>query len=149
MKLSTKGRYGLRAVLYLAENSKEGVSIPLSQVAEDQEISINYLEHIFSQLKKTGILKSIKGSNGGYTISSNINQLSAGDVLRALEGDLSITEDSTTNVKLDSLIKICIQKKLWDPINEKINNIVDEITLAELVERQRELKGQTEPMYYI
>ena len=91
MKLSTKGRYGLRALIDLARYSEmEPVSI--SCIAERQNLSERYLEQLMSLLKKAGLIKSIRGAGGGYVLAKDAGEISVGDVLRALEGSLEPVE---------------------------------------------------------
>lgn len=84
MKISTKGRYGLRAMLDLALNSL-GDHVALSNIAERQDISVSYLEQMFSVLRKAGLLKSVKGAQGGYVLADRPSQIKVGTILRALE----------------------------------------------------------------
>lgn len=128
MKLSTKGRYGLRAVIDLAANSNEG-HIPLTQIAKRQKISENYLEAVFSVLKRVGIVKSVKGAGGGYVLSKSTSDITIGTILRALEGDISIVEPSNNCDNLNN----SINNLVWDKINKKINNYIDSVTLEQLV----------------
>ena len=91
MKLSTKGRYGLRALIDLARYSElEPVSI--SCIAERQNLSERYLEQLMSLLKKAGLVQSIRGAGGGYVLAKDAGEISVGDVLRALEGSLEPVE---------------------------------------------------------
>lgn len=136
MKLSTKGRYGLRAVLDLAmHGSEEAVS--LSSVAERQRISISYLEQLIAKLKKAGIVDSVRGAQGGYILAKQAGQISVGDVLRALEGNLNpvdcaaVTGEGSACDGSDT----CVTKYVWKRISDSINDTVDSITLAELVSR--------------
>ncbi len=94
MKLSTKGRYGLRAFVDIAIYSeKEPVS--LAEVAKRQDISISYLEQLMTKLKKANLVESVRGASGGYVLTRKPEEISVGDVLRALEGDLSPVECAT------------------------------------------------------
>jgi len=88
LKLSTKGRYGLRAIVDLAING-EKEAVALSGIAERQDISISYLEQLIAKLKKAGIVTSIRGAQGGYLLAKNPEEISVGEILRALEGDLN------------------------------------------------------------
>ena len=91
MKISTKGRYGLRALIDLAQYSEiEPVSI--NSIATRQGISEGYLEQLLTLLKKAGLIKSIRGAGGGYVLAKEMNEISVGDVLRALEGSLQPVE---------------------------------------------------------
>ena len=96
MKLTTKGRYGLRAVIDLAMYAKtEPVS--LSDVAERQNISISYLEQLIAKLKKAGIVQSTRGAQGGYALAKEPEEISVGEILRALEGSLSPVDCSAVD----------------------------------------------------
>ena len=147
MKISTKGRYGLRALVDMAIYSGN-VSVSLGSIAERQNISIKYLEQVFSQLRKADIVKSIKGSQGGYAIADKPENITVGTILRALEGELSITDEEEEEDKLGS-IPYSIKKLLWDKLNVNINNIVDSITLEELAEDYKKTNSADMSMYYI
>ena len=85
MKLSTNGRYGLRAIIDLAEY--EGVGpVSISSISERQDISERYLEQLMAKMKKAGLVKSVRGAGGGYILARKASEISVGDVLRALEG---------------------------------------------------------------
>ena len=91
MKISTKGRYGLRALIDIAQYSEiEPVSI--SSISARQDISERYLEQLMALLKKAGLIKSIRGAGGGYVLAKDVSEISVGDVLRALEGNLEPVE---------------------------------------------------------
>ena len=92
MKISTKGRYGLRALIDLAVYAGK-VSVSLGSIAERQNISLKYLEQVFSQLRNANVIKSVKGSQGGYILSDKPSNIKVGTILRALEGDLTITDE--------------------------------------------------------
>lgn len=148
MKISTKGRYGLRAMVDLAVNSsKEQVSI--KSIAERESISDNYLEQVFSALRKAGLVKSIKGSQGGYVLVGNPSDITIGQVLKALEGSLEVVEiNEETKSKLNKVEQV-ITKFVWDKINGEINTIVESITLEDLAENYKKLNGMDNVMYYI
>lgn len=149
MRVSTKGRYGLRALVDLALNS-EGEHISLNNIAERQEISVNYLEQVFSVLRKAGIVKSVKGAQGGYILAKTPAELKVGYILRTLEGDLSVAEDISNESTQDiSDIQYCIKVFLWDKLDKRINDIVDGITLEDLVNEYRKLTNQSGLMYNI
>ena len=88
MKLSTKGRYGLRAMIDLAMYGVED-AVALSAVSERQGISISYLEQLIAKLKKAGIVNSIRGAQGGYMLAKKPEEISVGEILRVLEGNLN------------------------------------------------------------
>lgn len=139
MKLSTKGRYGLRAIIDLARYSEEE-PISISSIAARQDISERYLEQLVALLKKAGLVKSIRGASGGYVLNKKAEEISVGDVLRALEGSLEpvkcaafYSEDGC--ISADS----CVTKYVWKKINESINETVNKIMLDELVGESKKL----------
>lgn len=141
MKLSTKGRYGLRALIDLARYSEvEPVSI--SSIAERQNLSDRYLEQLMSKLKKAGLVKSIRGAGGGYVLARDPGEISVGDVLRALEGSLEPVECAGYGGGEECAASgECVTKYVWKRINESINQTVDEIKIDVLVEESRQLKA--------
>ncbi len=143
MKLSTKGRYGLRALLDLSIHA-EGSHVSLYNIAERQQISVNYLEQVFSQLRKAGFVRSVKGAQGGYALARSPQDMTIGDILRVLEGSLHIATEEVTG---QNPLQDCIKKCVWDRINDSIDHVVDSITLEDLVEEYR--SGQDYTMFYI
>lgn len=140
MKISTKGRYGLRALIDLAQYSEiEPVSI--NSIATRQGISERYLEQLMTLMKKAGLIKSIRGAGGGYVLAKEIEEISVGDVLRALEGNLQPVECAAFSQE-DSCEAsgVCVTKYVWQRINESINKTVDEISLKQLVEESKSVK---------
>lgn len=140
MKISTKGRYGLRALIDLAQYSEvEPVSI--NSIALRQGISERYLEQLMTLMKKAGLVKSIRGAGGGYVLAKDIAEISVGDVLRALEGNLE-TVECTGFGQEDSCEAAggCVTKYVWKRINESINQTVNEISLKQLVDESKCVK---------
>ncbi|MBX9138409.1 MULTISPECIES: Rrf2 family transcriptional regulator [unclassified Clostridium] len=143
MKISTKGRYGIRALIDLVVNSECG-SVTLKAISERQEISERYLEQIFSLLRKSGLIIGRKGAQGGYILSKNPNEITVGEVLRALEGEsllIDINEDE------ENCMERFVNKIIWSEINKKINDYFDSITLECIVDEYR--KEKEEIIYYI
>lgn len=144
LKISTKGRYGLRAIIDLILHS-QGDNVPLNTIAERQNISKNYLEQVFSSLRKAGIVNSIKGAQGGYFLAKEPSDISVGEILRILEGDLSLAVlDPEAK---ENQIEECIYKNVWTKIDEKVNEVINNITLEDLVKELNE--GNDILMYYI
>lgn len=149
MKISTKGRYGLRALLDLAVHSN-GEHVPLSNIAERQEISENYLEQVFSTLRKSGLIKSVKGAQGGYVLADKTSNIKVGTILRVLEGDLSVADEEISSQERFNLsLQHCLQVSVWDKMTESINTLVDSITLEDLVQEYKSMRGKSAIMYYI
>ncbi len=143
MKLTTKGRYGLRAVIDLAMYAKtEPVS--LSDVAERQNISISYLEQLVAKLKKAGIVQSTRGAQGGYALAKAPEEISVGEILRALEGSLSPVDCSAVDGEGEtecSASNFCVTKYVWKRINDSINDTVNNMFLSELLEESEKVKS--------
>lgn len=139
MKISTKGKYGLRALIDLAENSgREAVSI--SSIALRQNISERYLEQLMAKLKKAGLVKSIRGAQGGYLLAKPSSEISVGDILRALEGDLRAVECTENMDGGCQVADLCVTKYVWQRINESISRTVDEMKLDQLAEESRKAR---------
>ena len=135
MKLSTKGRYGLRAFVDIAIYSeKEPVS--LAEVAKRQDISISYLEQLMTKLKKAKLVEAVRGASGGYVLSRKPEEISVGDVLRALEGDLSPVECATEEESCEHSCGAtghCTTRLVWKKINDSVNDTINNIFISELV----------------
>ncbi len=142
MRLSTKGRYGLRALIDLAaHDSEETVSI--TSIAARQNISEAYLEQLMRSLRKAGLIESVRGAGGGYRLAKSAGSISVGDALRALEGDLKAVacsafygDDGCAGADA------CVTKYVWKRINDAIDQTVDSIMLDELVSESREMVKQ-------
>ena len=140
MKISTKGRYGLRALIDLAQYSEiEPVSI--NSIATRQGISERYLEQLMTLLKKAELIKSIRGAAGGYVLAKPVEEISVGDVLRALEGSLEPVECAAYGGDTCEAAGGCVTKYVWQKINESIKKTVDEISLKQLVEESKSVQG--------
>ncbi|ABN51954.1 MAG TPA: Rrf2 family transcriptional regulator [Hungateiclostridium thermocellum] len=133
MWLSTKGRYGLKAMLDLALHNGEG-PVALKSIAERQNLPENYLEQLFATLKKAGHITSVRGAQGGYLLSKDPDSITIGSILRSLEGSLApvdcVVEDSSP--KCDRFDN-CVTKIVWEKIRDSVNEAVDSITLGDLV----------------
>lgn len=137
MKLSTKGRYGLRALIDLAMNS-ETEAVPISSIAARQGISECYLEQLFGKLRKSGLVVSLRGAQGGYRLAKPAADISVGDILRSLEGNLEAVE--CPGLKEESGCQgsdLCVTKFVWQRINDSITKAVDEIKLDQLAKESR------------
>lgn len=149
MKFSTKGRYGLRAMVDIAVHAK-GEHVALCSIAERQGLSTNYLEQVFSVLRKSGLVKSVKGAQGGYILSKGTADIKVGQILRALEGPLSVIEESAENSgKIESNIQHCIRMCVWDKMNKSLNELADSLTLEDLVDNYCKMNAIEDAMYYI
>ncbi|MDR2807653.1 MAG: Rrf2 family transcriptional regulator [Spirochaetaceae bacterium] len=131
MKISVRGRYGIRLLIDLAEHPSES-HIPLSTIAERKRISIRYLEQVAVILRRFGFIRSIKGTSGGYTLAKPPQEIVIGDVLRALEGDMLVVDPPIPGV-VETKLQRCIRLTVFDRLNERIAAVLDRQTLASLV----------------
>jgi Rrf2 family protein len=141
MKISTKGRYALRLMIDLATNNT-GVPISLKDVAKRQGISDKYLEQITAVLNKAGYVKSVRGAQGGYMLRRDPKEYTVGMILRLTEGSLApvncVEDEDYVCDRADG----CVTVIVWKKINDAINEVVDGITLQDLLDWQSEQNGQ-------
>lgn len=133
MKLSTRSRYGLKAMIDLAVYGKDQY-ISLKSISNRQNLSEAYLEQLFAALKKGGLIKSIRGAQGGYTLASDPEKIKVGTILRVLEGSLSTTDCLDGKSSCGDDCSCCVSKSVWIKMTESLNEAADSISLASLVE---------------
>ena len=141
MKISTKGRYAVRVMLDLALNNT-GECIKVKEIANRQGISEKYLEQIIAILNKAGYVKSVRGAQGGYRIAKEPENYTVGMILRLTEGSLAPVACLEDGADECERCDTCETLEVWREIYKAVNNVVDNITLADLVERrQRRLEN--------
>jgi Rrf2 family cysteine metabolism transcriptional repressor len=151
LKFSTRARYGMRAMLELALNYDTKEPMPLFQIAEKQLISEGYLEQMMTVLRKGGLVRSVRGAQGGYLLSREPARITAGEIVRSLEGPLGITdcvseEDPETCVRSES----CVTRLLWERVRDAMASVLDGTTLEDLRKEAVKLRRSKESdMYYI
>jgi Rrf2 family protein len=131
MKISTRGRYGVRLLIDLAEHTSEP-HVSLASIAERQNISARYLEQVAVILRRTGYIRSVKGASGGYTLAKRPADIVIGDVLRVLEGDMIIV-DGLRSGEVENKLQRCIRTTVYNRLNDRIANVVDRVTLASML----------------
>jgi Rrf2 family protein len=131
MKISTRGRYGIRLLIDLAEHTSES-HVSLASVAERQSISIRYLEQVAVILRRAGFIRSVKGASGGYTLARSPQDIFIGEALRELEGDMLVVDPPLPKVK-ETKIQRCIRLTVFDRLNERIAAVIDRKNLASVV----------------
>ncbi len=134
MRLSTKGRYGTRAMLDIALNYEKG-PVSLKDLAQRQEVSVKYMEHLIPLLKVAGLIRSVRGVRGGYTLNRDPHQIKLRDIVDALEGSM-FPVDCIDNPETCHRVKECVTYEIWKEIYDEINKILDSWTLADMVDRQ-------------
>lgn len=139
MKISTKGRYALRLMLDIALNDAK-TPVRIKDIAEQQQISDKYLEQIVSSLNKAGFVKSLRGPQGGYRLTKKPEEYTVGMILRLIEGSLApvacLDDDINNCTRADRCPTLILWEKLYDAISE----VVDNITLADLISWQKNMK---------
>lgn len=149
MRLSTKGRYGLKAMYDLAIHYGDG-PIALKSIAERQRISDHYLEQLIAILRKAGLVKSVRGAQGGYMLASPPEKVIVGEIIRALEGPLGpsecvLEEDATACENAEC----CVTRVIWEKIRISISDVIDSISLQDMVDDYHKLKNKDHYMFYI
>ncbi|CCX88845.1 iron-sulfur cluster assembly transcription factor IscR [Clostridium sp. CAG:590] len=139
MKLSTKGRYGLRAMIDLADYSEE-MPQSIACIAARQSISDSYLEQLMAKLKKAGLITSIRGAQGGYVLAKPSKEISVGDILRALEDLSPVNCVGLKGEQACGGSDTCVTRNVWKRIDDSIQHAVDSIFLDELVEDNRTMR---------
>ncbi|GHV63333.1 Rrf2 family transcriptional regulator [Spirochaetia bacterium] len=131
MKISTRGRYGVRLLIDLAEHSNES-HVSLASVAERQTISIRYLEQVAVILRRSGFIRSVKGASGGYALARPPEDIILGDVLRVLEGDMLVVDPPLPKTS-ETKLQRCIRTTVFDRLNERIAAVIDRKVLSSVL----------------
>ena len=147
MKLSTRGRYAMRAMLDLSLHHGEGPTL-LKDIAERQQISARYLEHLILSLKAAGLVRSARGARGGFSLAKPPSQIRLIEVMQVSEGSIAPVE-CVSDPEVCSRASFCVTRDIWSEMNKAMNGILESTTLQDLVERQREKEQPKPRMYYI
>lgn len=150
MKLSSKSEYGLRAMYDLAEFHGTG-PISIKSIAERQDISDAYLEQLFALLKKSSIVKSIRGAQGGYMLAREPGDITVGEVLEALEGPFSPMDCvRTSGPEPCKRTEYCVTRQIWSKLKDAVDDVLENITLQDMKEEAAKIRsGKDCYMYYI
>ena len=151
MKLSTKGRYGVRAMFDLAQHMSEG-TVSLKSIAERQGISEHYLEQLIAGLRKAGLVKSVRGAQGGYMLGREPEKITVGDIIRVLEGPIAPTDCvSEEDPECCSKSEFCITRPIWEQVRDSIADVLDSITLETMLQDAQKYEAENKSlyMYYI
>ncbi len=139
MKLSTRTRYGIRAILELAENYGNG-PLQLRVIAHDQGVSVKYLEQLMAMLKAAGIVRSIRGSKGGYILAKQPGQVKVSECFQCLEGSV-ITTECVEDESFCERTNDCIARQVWTEVQEAVMGVLQSMTLQDLVDRANNNKA--------
>ena len=143
MKLSTKGRYGVKAMVDLAINYG-GSPVSIKSISQRQNISEYYLEQLFSSLRKAKLIKSIRGAQGGYILNRQPEDITVSDIIEVLEGPIEISDclDGVTCNNVDC----CATRLLWKKIKTSIDEVTNSVTLKDIVEDYKAMKEKNEAL---
>ncbi|MHC4557172.1 MAG: RrF2 family transcriptional regulator [Planctomycetota bacterium] len=139
MKLSTRTRYGIRAILELAENYGNG-PLQLRIIARHQDVSIKYLEQLMALLKSGGIVRSVRGSKGGYILAKSPDQIKVSDCFNCLEGPV-ITTECVEDESYCARTNDCVARQIWAEVHRAILGVLQSMTLQNLVDRAKHNKA--------
>lgn len=139
MKLSTKGRYGVRAMVDLASNYGSA-PISIKTISKRENLSEYYLEQLFSPLRRANIIRSVRGAQGGYVLCKSPKEITVGDIMTILEGPIEIA-DCIDGVECDSA-DCCATKAVWEKIKNSIDSVMDSITLQDIIDDYEAIKNK-------
>ena len=146
MNFSSRSRYGIRALIDLAVNARESC-VQLGDIAVRNDISVKYLEQIFMALRKGGMIRSIKGPQGGYLLAKKPGEIFLSEVIRLLDGDYLLEKEFIGNG--ENLASKVIQEKMIDPMNRWMSEFLEHLTLQNLVDAYEQELASSRDMYYI
>ncbi|MFZ2267091.1 MAG: Fe-S cluster assembly transcriptional regulator IscR [Azonexus sp.] len=135
MRLTTKGRFAVTAMIDLALRGEDG-PVALAGISERQKISLSYLEQLFGKLRRYKLVDSVRGPGGGYCIARPLNQVAVADIIRAVDEQLDATQCGGREDCLDE--HRCMTHELWSTLNSKMFDYLSSVSLADLVERQKQ-----------
>ena len=147
MKLSTRTRYGTRALLELALHKGEGL-VFLKDIARKQQISLSYLEHLVTPLISGGIIRSTKGPRGGVMLAKKPEDIKLSEITRLLEGSLAPVE-CIDHPEVCGRSELCVTREIWGKLKEAMDGVLESTTLQDLVEKQKKKGLPESSMYYI
>ena len=132
MMISTKGRYALRVMIDLAEHRENGY-VPMKEVAERQKVSLKYLERILPALVKSNLIEGVHGKGGGYRLTRDPDDYTAGEIIRLAEGDIATVACLECGAQPCEQMNECRTRPMWSELNEIVNRYLDGVTVADLM----------------
>ena len=147
LKISTKGYYSVRAIIDIAIHSQNS-PVPLSSISIREDISLHYLEQLFMKLRRSNLVKSVRGPGGGYVLAKNPNEISIGDVLQSVEESVTPKQICVTNNKKSNnhcdKIDECVSRLVWQKLSDKMTEILNSISLESLCQEHGRLINKKE-----
>jgi Rrf2 family transcriptional regulator, cysteine metabolism repressor len=134
MRVSAKGEYGVRALVILALNFQAGPT-SLREIAERENISYQFLEQIFLSLRRAGLIDSVRGAKGGYTLARPPEDIKVGDIIRVLDGPIAPVDcvAEGNEEKRCTRTGTCLSRGIWEKLRDRMSEVLDEITLADVI----------------
>jgi Rrf2 family cysteine metabolism transcriptional repressor len=145
MKLSTKSRYGTRAIIDIAQNAGRGTTM-LKDIAKRQSLSPKYLDHILSSMRRAGIIKNIRGRGRGYVLTKSASSITVKDIVEAVDGSFEPVE-CLANSELCDRVPTCCTREIWLKMKQAVDDVLEETTLQSILENNGLNKNQ--PNYFI
>jgi Rrf2 family protein len=139
MKLTTKGRYGVKAMFELALHYQTG-TVSIKEISEKINVSEYYLEQLFSNLRKAGLIKSIRGAQGGYILAKQPESISVANIFSVLEGPIEISDCVTEDESHCSNMDYCATRLLWIKISDSISQVTNSISLQDMLNDYNDMK---------
>ncbi|MGB7604163.1 MAG: Rrf2 family transcriptional regulator [Lutisporaceae bacterium] len=147
MILSTKGRYGVKMMFELAKKYGGG-TMSLKDIAKNLALSETYLEQLISHLKKAGLVNSVRGAQGGYELSRAPADITIGVIIRTLEGPLAPSDCLLDDEPECGRAGYCVTRPIWEKIMDSINNVIDSITLQDMINDYKKISNSLEGESY-
>lgn len=148
MKLSTKGKYGVKALFELAMHEGAG-PVSLKSIADRQGLSEHYLEQLAAPLRKAGLIVSVRGAQGGYVLSRPARQITVADVIRVLEGPIGFSDCTVENETPPDCASECVVRGVWEKVTQQIVSVLEGITLQDLVDQANAEQARSNLMFQI
>ncbi len=148
MKFSKKSRYGITALIDLTVYSKSG-HVSLNSIAQRNNISVQYLEQVFGALRRAGIIQSVKGPQGGYLLGDVPERITVAEIVEALEGSYYLADEVSSGDSGDQAAARAIQCRIVEEVNRSLDQVLKNITLADLEKEYMDCCQQDQMMYYI
>ncbi len=142
MKLTTKGRYAVTAMLDLALHAGNG-PVSLVEISERQDISLSYLEQLFSKLRRQGLVNSMRGPGGGYSLSRLPNEIAVSNIIMAVDENLDVTNCGNAAGGCHDTNKRCLTHNLWLDLSNRIQSFLDDISLQDMMDKREVLEVAT------
>jgi Rrf2 family protein len=136
MKLSTRTRYAMRAILELADNFGKG-PLQTRVIAKNQDISVKYLEQLMAAMKSAGLVRSVRGARGGYILASPPDKIKLSEIFDVFEGPV-ITVECVVNENYCRRAADCIARKVWNEVHRAVKNVLESMTLQDAIDKAKQ-----------